>query len=305
MKTKTVAFLTLAALLAAVAIVVIGCGEGDGITEDGATVTVPLLPVGLPLLPTDVTLDGLVSYVEDFVDDNNLDFFGLLDNDDIRDFLDDVEDRLRKASLEALQPGVLSGGVNNSFLSLVSDFVKITNVGMTFAFRNETDAWVDVPVEFQLFAGNGDLAEAWDESVMIPFVDERVDEDGQFIVKPGESIELTVESIPQLADALNAALADGAPLGIGYKALYRMADVENDADPVEAIKEFGPCLISGLLSGSTSGCPDIEELLGWHLTIEKFEVHLTVDADFDLGDLPSCDEFTSSLGLDDLNEACP
>ena len=282
---------------------VLSCGEGDGLScEDGKLTgqgTLPLLPIALPVFPTDVTLDGLVDWVEDELDDTG--FGWLFDNDDIQDFFDDVEERLRDASLEILQPGVLSVAIDNQVTDTIRDVVDVTKVGLNFSFKNDTDVWVSVPVEFQLFLGDGELAEDWDESVMIPFVDDRVDEDGNFIVKPGETIDLAIGNVPHLVDALN----ESKTIGIGYKALYRMADFNNGASLDEIIDEFGFCLVEGLIAGSTSNCPSVTELIQWHLTLQKFELVIKAETAFEIPGIEDCSEFADEYELDLLKNACP
>ncbi|MDP8224779.1 MAG: hypothetical protein P9L99_15580 [Candidatus Lernaella stagnicola] len=287
--------------------IVISCGAGDGVSlEDGeikGQATIPLLPIDLPIFPTEVNLSGLVGYVEDALDDLGVPDLlqAILDEDDIRDVLDVVENKLEGASLKILDPGVLSFSIDSTITDIVRDYVVVTEVGVTFGFRNQTDVYVDVPVEFQLFLGDGKLAKAWDGAVMIPFVDERVDEDGKFIVSPGEEIELEIPNVPHLVEALNESMS----IGIGYKAKYRMADVGNGADPVEAVTEFGLCIAEGLISGSTENCPDIEELLNWHLALTKFELRVKAESDLDIPEIPGCEEFADEFGLDDLKKACP
>ncbi|MDP8257482.1 MAG: hypothetical protein P9M14_17185 [Candidatus Alcyoniella australis] len=67
--------LTVAALVAAILslLVILSCGAGDGCSaEDGnlkVRVTLPLLPIDLPIFPTDVTLEGLEDWVGDELDD--------------------------------------------------------------------------------------------------------------------------------------------------------------------------------------------------------------------------------------------
>jgi hypothetical protein len=282
----------------------VACGDDDGLTiEDGqlkGQATLPLLPIDLPIFPTDVTLDGLQDTIEDELDDL-LGWLNIYDNDDIEDFFEDVEKQVREASLEILQPGVLSVQVDNMVTETVRDYMEVTQVGVNFSFSNDTDKWVSVPVEFQLYLGDGALAEDWDASVMIPFVDPRVDENGIFVVAPGETIDLSIENVPHLVDALN----ESASIGIGYKALYRMADFNNGVDEKEVIEEFGLCLVEGLVAGSTSSCPSVSELLGWHLTLSKFELVISAESEITLPDIPGCSEVADFLNLDLLKEACP
>lgn len=302
MKNKHLAMITMVIFIGALALSFLSCDDGGGGGGNGlsATVTLPLLPIDLPILPTDVTLDGMVESIEEAIEDA-LGSWAVPSEGAISDFIEEVEEKLAEASLEILQFGVLSASIDSIITDVIRAGVKVTEVGVNFEFENTTDTWVDVPVEFQLYLGDGELAEAWDESVMIPFADPRVDEDGKFIVAPGETIDLSVENVPHLVDALN----NSDSIGIGYKALYRLADMENGADPIEAIKEFGVCLISGLIAGNTSGCPDVEELLQWHLTLKKFELVITAEANLEIPEIPGCDEFASEYNLDLLQEACP
>lgn len=287
----------------------LSCGDGDGVSfEDGkltAQATLPLLPIDLPIFPTDVTLDGMLDYVADALDDVGLGWF--VDDDDIQKFLGKVEKKLRDASLEILQPGVLSVAIDSTITDVVRDYVNVTRVGVAFEFANDTDVWVDVPVEFQLFLGDGVQAEAFSPSVMIPFADPRVDEDGNFIVEPGETIALEIENVPHLVTALNESMS----IGIGYKALYRMADINNGADPWGAITEFGLCLLSGLVANSTAGCPGVDELINWHLTLKKFDLTIEAESELEIPEIPGCEEFAENLeeefdlDLDLLKDACP
>jgi len=54
----------------------ISCGSGDGVTvEDGeikGQATLPLLPIDIPIFPTDVTLDGLVDSIQSELDDQDI-----------------------------------------------------------------------------------------------------------------------------------------------------------------------------------------------------------------------------------------
>lgn len=283
----------------------ISCGSGDGVTvEDGeikGQATLPLLPIDIPIFPTDVTLDGLVDSVQSELDDQDIPDWLQPSEGAIQDFFDDVEKKLRNASIEILQPGVLSVAVDEQIADSVRDYVKVTQVGVNFKVSNDTDVWVSVPVEFQLFLGDGEKAEAWDASAMIPFADPRVDEDGQFIVKPGETIDLSIKNVPNLVDAINNSYS----IGIGYKALYRMADFDNGANWKEILDKFGLCLIEGLLTGSTSQCPSVEELLQWHLTVKKFELVIKAESDFNIPEIPGCTEFADEFNLDYLKDACP
>ena len=279
------------------------CGSDDGLDfEDGklkGQATLTLLPIDLPIFPTDVTLDGLTASIKSELKDLGVDW--MFSNSDIENFFGKVEKKLRNASLEILQPGVLSVAIDNQITDTIRDYVEVTEVGVTFGFKNDTDVWVSVPVEFQLFLGDGDKAEAWDESVMIPFEDDRVDSDGNFIVAPGETIELTIDNVPHLVDALN----ESTSVGIGYKALYRMADFDNGAKLNEIISEFGACLVEGLIAGSTSSCPDVSELLKWHLTITKFDLVIKAESELEIPEIPGCEDFADEFNLDTLKEACP
>ena len=281
---------------------VISCGEGDGLElDDGklkGQVTLPLLPFDLPIFPTDVTLDGLVQSVADELDDLGMGW--LFDNDDIEKFIVKVEDKLRDASLEILQPGVLSAAIDDQVSETFSSYVEVTQVAVNFEVANDTDSYVSVPGEFKLYLGNGNKAEDWDEDVMIPFADDRV-EDGQFVIKPGETLNLSIDNVPHLVESLNQLES----FGIGYKSLYRTADTDNDADVVGLWKEFGLCLVEGVISGSTSQCPSAKELLGWHLTAKKFELVIKAESALEIPEIPGCEEFADTFDLDLLKDACP
>ncbi|MBZ0273853.1 hypothetical protein K8I61_17575 [bacterium] len=267
---------------------------GDMLTGN----VIPLLPLALPIFPTDVTLDGLAASVEDELDDIGMSF--LFDNDDVLDFLDDVEEKMREASLEILQPGVLSVAIDNQITEAIRSVVEVTRVGVNFSFENMTDDYVAVPTEFKLFLGEASAAEAFDDSTTIQFADERV-ENGQFVVPPGESIELSIANVPHLVDMLNNAKA----IGIGYKNLYRPADVDNGADVPGVFQKFGLCLVEGLVANTTKNCPGIDELLGWHLSLKDFELVLDAEADIEIPGVEDCADFADSFGLDRLKEACP
>jgi len=278
------------------------CGKGDNISVNDGNVsgqaTLPLLPIDLPIYPTDVTLDGLADSVKQGLEDIGMGW--MFDNDSVQSFFDDVEKRLRNASIEILQPGVLSVAIDNQITDTIRDYVQVTKVGVNFGFSNDTDEWVSVPVEFKLYLGDGKLAEAWDESVTIPFQDERV-HDGQFIVKPGEKIELSIDNVPHLVDALN----NSTSIGVGYKALYRMADFDNGASLTEIMDKFGLCLIQGFISNDTSQCPSVNELIGWHLTLTKFELVISAESKLDIPEIPGCKDFANQYNLDLLKNACP
>jgi hypothetical protein len=298
--TRWYILLTALALLTG-GLIITSCGDGDGIDfEDGLSgqVTIPLLPFDLPIFPTDVTLDGLVDTVMDFLDDE-LGFLFTGDEDDIEDLLEDIEERLRDASLEILNPGVLSVAIDNKITDAITDLVKVTRVGVNFEIGNETDDFVSVPTEFKLYLGEASLAETWSESATIPFADDRVD-NGQFVLEPGDTIDLSIENVPHLVDALNNLSA----IGLGYKSLYRAADTSNGADSIGMLKEFGLCLL-GAYAGSFSQCPSPSELLGWKTSIKKFELVIEAEADFDIPDLEDCSEFADQFGLDLLADACP
>jgi hypothetical protein len=256
--------------------------------------TLPLLPIDLPIYPTDVTLDGLVGSVKD-----NLGLAGsLLSNNYIQGFLDEVEAKLKKASIEILQPGTLSGAVGDQVAETFQTYVQVTRVGVNIA--NDTNEWVSVPVEFKLYLGDGDLVDAWSEDAVIPFADPQVN-DGQFIVKPGESIDLSIDNVQQLVDTLN----NSKKFGIGYKALYRMADFENGADVVAFLEKFGVCLVEGLIADDTSQCPSVEQMIGWHLTVKKFELVIEAQSDLHIPEIPGCTQFAQEYKLDLLKQACP
>jgi len=298
------AIVSIVFILAAL-LLMFACGEGDGVNFDPSTgaltgqATLPLLPLSLPVFPTEVNLDGLTDSFMDFVGD--YDPFGLVSSGDVDEALSQVEKKLEQASLQILQPGVLSISIDNVITDAIRDNVKVTGVKVNFKFTNKTDVWVDVPVEFQLFLGDGDKAKQWDPSVMIPFVDDRVNPDGTFIVKPGETVEMSTDNIQQLVDALN----NSDSIGVGYKAKYRMADVANGARIDKVVSHFGLCVVALILGiGDTSSCPSIEELLNWHLSFDKFELVINAESDIDIPDIPMCSEFADNFGLDDLKQAC-
>ena len=247
--------------------------------------TLPLLPIDLPIYPTDVTLDGLVGSVKD-----NLGLAGsLLSNNYIQGFLDEVEAKLKKASIEILQPGTLSGAVGDQVAETFQTYVQVTRVGVNFAIANDTNEWVSVPVEFKLYLGDGDLVDAWSEDAVIPFADPQVN-DGQFIVNNGK----------QDPEKLDDYIARD-----GYKALYRMADFENGADVVAFLEKFGVCLVEGLIADDTSQCPSVEQMIGWHLTVKKFELVIEAQSDLHIPEIPGCTQFAQEYKLDLLKQACP
>ncbi|MCZ7582427.1 MAG: hypothetical protein M5R36_03325 [Deltaproteobacteria bacterium] len=181
-----------------------------------------------------------------------------------------------------------------------NEFVEVTRVGVNFEIENETESYVAVPTEFKLFLGEGEAAEDWDDSVTIPFEDDRV-ENGQFIVEPGENIALSIENVDHLVTALN----DLTSIGVGYQSPYRMADTGHGADIPGAIQEFGLCILEVLATNSFSSCPEPSELLGWHLTLKKFELVIEAEADLEIPEIPECSEFAETVGLDLLEDACP
>lgn len=296
MRTLIVAILVVWA--ASAAVMATGCEDVS--VEDGLSGTgnLPLVPFDLPVFPTDITMEGLESELEDLVDE--YDVFGFFDEDDIADAEEWLAEQMEEASLEILQPGVLSVSADNKIAESIRDVVTVTNVGVRFEVTNNTDAWVAVPIEFQLFLGDGEAAEAWDESVLIPFADPRVDEDGKFIIEPGESLDLEIDSVPHLVTALN----ESDSIGIGYKAIYRVADADNGADIPGVINKFGLCIAGKVVGLDIGDCPGIDELIDWHLTVNKFELSISAEADFEIPDLEDCSEFADEFGLDNLKEAC-
>ncbi|MCB1152009.1 MAG: hypothetical protein H6684_00680 [Deltaproteobacteria bacterium] len=290
----------------------ISCGDSDSLDfEDGklkAGVTIPLLPIDLPILPTDVTLAGAADSITKEAEDR----FGVdISSTKMEEVSEDVEDDLRDASLEVLQPGVLSVAVNDRISEIIRGVVSVTRVGVNFGFKNNTDTYVATPVQFKLFLGDGEEAEAFDEAVSIPFADPQVDEDGQFVVPPGEEIELSIENVPHLVSAIN----DSATIGVGYQSIYKVADTEEGADIEALVTEFGCCLAKAATSGIVGGivdalcsadtCPGADELLNWNLALTKFEIEVEAESDLDVPDLEDCADFASSLGLDEVADACP
>ena len=290
-------------------LIAIACESLEAETEDGdlvikaETSPIPLLPTDLPIYPTDLTLEGMAESVMDELEDWGVPSW-LIDEDDVEDAVDELEDMLKEASLEILQPGVLSVSVENRVTEIIRQNVEVTEVGVNFTISNETDKFIPAPTEFILFLGDGELAEKWDESVSIPFADERV-EDGQFVIKPGEEIELSIENVDHLVEMLNEAKT----VGIGYKNLYRLADTKNGADLEALVDEFGWCVayLSGYgeyVGADKSDCPKPEDLVGWHLTVKKLEFIITAESRIELPDIPSCSDFADEAGLDILGEAC-
>lgn len=303
-KVKDMRFATtmICVLLAATVWMVLACDDVD--LKDGdlsGTATLPLLPFDLPIFPTDVTLDGLASGITNMINEYNPFPVGDVSEDDVQDVLDTLGVDLAEMSAEILQPGVLSVAVDDQIADTFQTFVSVTNVGVNFTFANDTDVWVPSPVEFQLFMGDGDKAEAWDEDVMIPFADPRVDEDGKFIVEPGEEIELSIDNVPHLVEALN----NSNKFGIGYKAIYRPGDEANGADIDIFIEKFGFCIASQAFGVDLGECPDISDLIKWHLTLKKFELVISAETDFNIPEIPGCEEFADEYDLPTLKDACP
>jgi hypothetical protein len=297
---------------------VLSCGEGDGCSindgEISGQATLPLLPFDLPMYPTDITLENLATSVGHQAEDYINDILPFLDYDVTNSALNTafgfIEGLVKDASLEILQPGVLSVSIDNQITETIRDYVQVSKVGVNFAVSNDTDAYIALPVEFQLFLGDGALAEDWSPEVLLPFADPRVDEDGRFIVAPGEKIELSIKNVPHLVDALNEAKS----IGIGYKSIYRMGDLDNGADLEAFLDKFLLCIIAklpgigdwlGALGIGEGDCPTAEELIGWHFTVKKFELVIKANTDLDIPEVPGCTQFADEFSLDLLKDACP
>jgi hypothetical protein len=313
---KTRSLLVVAAGLLAL-LFFLSCGEGDGCSvkngELSGQATLPLVPIDLPMYPTDITLDGVAESAQSAIEDYLSDFpfipFDATMNL-VNSALGYVASLIKDASVEILQPGVLSVSVDNQITQTIRDYVKVKRVGVNFEVANDTDKYISAPVEYQLFLGDGALAEKWDPSAMIPFADPRVDEDGKFVVEPGETISLKIDNVPELVDALNNATT----IGVGYKSIYRMADLDNGADVPAFIDKFLLCIISklpgisdflDLLGIGDGSCPSAEDLIGWHLTVKKFELVIKAESNLDIPPIPGCKEFADEQSLDLLAEACP
>ncbi|MCG3175023.1 MAG: hypothetical protein GMKNLPBB_03357 [Myxococcota bacterium] len=282
--------------------------EDGGVTAPAVetTFTIPLLPVDLPIYPTDLTASGLADSVA-----GQLGALGVpaIAQGAVRPLLDSgvsaLESKLKQASLEILQPGVLSADVGGRFAALAREQVQITRVVMTMVLANETKELVSTPTEFRLYAGEAKLAEAWDESTAIGFVALRPGgASGAMVIAPGELVTVTAGDIPHLTKALNGA----SSLGVGYKNLYRVVDTGNGADAVGAAKVFGPCVLA--LSNvpgfdAAKDCPPPDRLAAWKLTMKKFEVAITAKKSIELPPVPSCREFAAKYKLDVLAKACP
>jgi hypothetical protein len=270
--------------------------------EDGVTAEVPVVPVDLPIYPTDISLEGFAASIAVELDDWGIPDWAQPSQSTIQDGVDSLEGKLKDASIEILQPGVLSVSVKNQVTDLIRQGIEVTKVGVKLKISNDTKEMAACPAEFKIYLGEASKAEKWDESVSIEFADPKVS-DGAFIVKPGETVSLELDDVPHIADALNNA----ASIGIGYKAIYRMTDTKNGADVSKEAEVFGKCVLalSGVPGFDTDSCPSASELVGWHLTVHSLAFVITAKARFDVPDIASCTEFADSQDLALLGKACP
>jgi len=275
-----------------------GCGLSNGHLTGG--VTLPLLPLSLPVYPTDISMDGMVPSVETAA--SSIPLVGdLLTSGLAQEGLTYVENLVDKASLQILQPGPLTAQIQSQITQTIRNNVKVTNVGVTLELSNDTAGYIAVPVQFELYLGDGNLVKNWDPSVMILFDDTaHRQSDNSFIFKPGESVTLTLSSVPQLVEALN----NSTSIGLAYKAIYRVADADNGADISGFLDKFLLCIVDEALDLSLGSCPNISQLLGWHFTFKQF--YLTIDAESSLSipPIPGCKAFANSNNLPNLANAC-
>ncbi|MBI5528707.1 MAG: hypothetical protein HY897_20445 [Deltaproteobacteria bacterium] len=291
-------------VVAALAGIVFALGSCDFMreVEEGVTAEVPVVPVDLPIYPTDISLQGFAESIASELDDWGVPEWLKPSESTIQSGVDSLEDKLKAASVEILQPGVLSVSVKNQVTDLIRQGIEFTKVGVKLEISNDTKEMAACPAEFKIYLGEASLAESWDESVSIEFADPKVS-DGAFIVKPGETVSLSIDDVPHIAAALNNA----ASIGIGYKAIYRMTDTKNGADVGAETDVFGKCVLalSTDLGFSTDSCPSASELVGWHLTVHSLSFVITAKARFDVPDMASCKEFADSQDLGLLGGACP
>lgn len=224
-----------------------------------------------------------------------------------------LETKLTEASSSILQPGVLGISVNNQFTALTKN-IEVTKVGFSMEVTNKTADFNANPAQFVLYLGAKAQAEAFDESTAIPLAAD----DGDFIIKPdGEKSTISVENVPHLVDLLNNFLSgDGSlEVGLGYKSIYRMGDVDQGADLANASTVFGKCVAA--LAGvpdvpfviefdESKDCKSAAELSKWKLVIHKFELDVEVKADlFEVPEIPSCGDFATENELEILKTECP
>jgi hypothetical protein len=159
-----------------------------------------------------------------------------------------------------------------------------------------------MPVQFELYLGDGELVKNWDPSVMILFDDTaHRQSDNSFIFKPGEDVTLTLDSVPQLVDALN----NSTSIGVAYKAIYRIADVENGADVEGFLDKFLLCIVDEATGLTLGSCPSLSELVGWHFTFKQFNLTIAASANLTIPPIPGCAAFAQQYNLPNLAGACP
>lgn len=268
---------------------------------DSGTVEVPIVPISLPIYPTDISAEGLADSVAGEMDGLEIPSYLQPSKSKIQGGTRDLEDKLKDASVEILQPGVLSISVKSQVTDLIRQGIEVTRVGVKIEIANDTPIMAACPVEFKIYLGDAAKAEAWDESVSIQFADEKV-KDGVFVVEPGRTVALEINDVPHIADALNNAAA----IGVGYKAIYRMADADAGADVQKEAGVFGECVLAlcGVPLLSTDSCPSASQLIGWHLTLKKFALVISAKAKFDVPKIPTCKEFADAQKLDLLGKEC-
>lgn len=268
---------------------------------EGASVEVPIVPISLPVYPTDISAEGLADSLSGEMDRLEIPSYLQPSKSTIQGGARDLEDKLKDASVEILQPGVLSISVKNQVTDLIRQGIEVTKVGVKIEVANDTPIMAACPVEFKIYLGDAAKAEKWDESVSIQFVDDKVT-DGVFVVEPGKTVALEIDDVPHIADALN----NSAAIGIGYKAIYRMADSAAGADVQKEAEVFGECILAlcDVPFTSTGSCPSASQLVGWHLTLKKFALVISAKAKFDVPKIPSCKEFAEAQKLDLLGKEC-
>ncbi len=288
------------------------------VTEDNKVTveteaTVPILPLDLPVYPTEVTLDGLTPSIKKWLEGKNVPA-SIIPDKLLDEGISKLGKTLEEATSEILQPGALSGAFNNQIKSF--EKVEVSKVGVRIVLSNSTKAMAATPTVFKLFLGEGSKTESFDETVLIPFKNEDP-EITDIIIKPdGEKQTLVVDDVPHLKKLLNEFLKGGKEVsfGVGYQAVYRMADIENGADVEKESQVFGKCVaaLAGVPSipfvidfDKEKDCPSLSELLKWHFTIHKLEFDIKVKAEvFEVPKIPNCEEYSKQEGLDMLKEAC-
>ena len=189
---------------------------------------VPLLPLSLPIFPTNLTLSGLTSSLKARVDSLvpsvsvlgfSASLSSLLDTSILNSATSTLEGQLKSASLQILQPGTLSATVEGQLTDFLRNAITVSKVGINMQLQNNTQEFVKTPSQYKLFLGDGEKLKGdnFDESTSVPFEESPTsvtgtettttstastttsENKGEFIVKPGDTLDVSLENVPRIS----------------------------------------------------------------------------------------------------------